>query len=655
MSLVRHRFSLDSSFVSSLRKEKPNFGFNGFGEFIFYRTYSRMINNRQESWADVVVRVVDGVFSIRKDFYLKNYIYWNEPFWQKYAKEFAKRLFDMCWLPPGRGLWAMGTNYIYERGSMALYNCAFVDLNNTDPYALPNSYSWLMDTLMNGVGVGFSAYPEAMNVVGRNKKPTYTYTIPDSREGWCESVRLLLMSFFVSSAQRPKFDYSKIRARGLPIKSFGGIASGPEPLKELHEQIINRCMTDIKSVQLKMDLANLIGCCVVAGNIRRSAEIALGYCNESFMDLKDYSKYPEREAWGWTSNNSVVLEHPEDFENLHNIAKRIKNNGEPGYVNVKNFKYGRLGKHKDNAPIDHATGINPCGEIPLESFEVCNLAEVCPTRCNSEQQFYEACRDATFYTSTITLLPTHSIETNAKVAKNRRIGVSLVDVSGWKYNVGLAKVTSLMRHGYTAIKEMNQALAEEAGTRVSIRLTTIKPGGTIPKLPGLTSGIGHPNFHKTLRRVRVADNSAIVDILKAANVPFEPDVVSKGTLVFEFPIIQGPAKPAHKVSLWEQAANIVHAQREWADNAVSNTLMFRQSEVDDIEPVLSFLAPLTKSISMLPIDTKTYPQMPEEELSDTEYEKRLASIKPINWSKLSGSDGMDTKFCDGDKCSIDQK
>ena len=151
---VIHRFELMERTQDLIRSLTPKFGYDGFGELVFYRTYSReKENGGQENWADCVLRVTECTFSIRKDWYRRNHIAWDEEYWQKYAARFARTMFDMWWLPPGRGLWAMGTTFVYERGSMALSNCAMCCL--TDEFS--DDISWLMDALMHGTGVGFVA------------------------------------------------------------------------------------------------------------------------------------------------------------------------------------------------------------------------------------------------------------------------------------------------------------------------------------------------------------------------------------------------------------------------------------------------------------------------------------------------------------------
>jgi ribonucleoside-triphosphate reductase (thioredoxin) len=358
---IQHSFTLNDDSVALLQSMTPEFGFNGFGEVIFYRTYSRRMQELQESWHDVVLRVTNGVFSIRKDWYIKNHIAWNEDAWQKYAERFAITMFKMYWMPPGRGLWAMGTSFIAERGSMALYNCAFTNITGDE---FSDDIEWLMDSLMLGVGVGFEPLRDNFNC--QIPQGSYIHIIEDTREAWAHSVRLLIDAYTIPGAKLPKFDYSRIRPEGIPIRGFGGLSSGPGPLRSLHSQVMmffNRFLNsagDYDIVRLKTDVANAVGCCVVAGNVRRSAEIAMGDIkDQTFLELKNYEQYPERKAIGWMSNNTVKCSGDEDFELLGEIAKRVIVRGEPGFANMRNFPIGRVGKKQTYDRPDKATGLNP--------------------------------------------------------------------------------------------------------------------------------------------------------------------------------------------------------------------------------------------------------------------------------------------------------
>jgi hypothetical protein len=216
------------------------------------------------------------------------------------------------------------------------------------------------------------------------------------------------------------------------------------------------------------------------------------------------------------------------------------------------------------------------GEIPLVDKETCNISETLPTRCHNETEWLRACEFASFYSSTVSLLPTHRPETNAVIARNRRIGVGIVDITGWIHQSSMNRVIKLMRKGYEVVRGTNRIANGEAGVPEAIRVTTVKPGGTVPKVAGRTSGAGYPTFLETLMRVKVAVNSPVYKILKRAGIKFEADVFDpKNTHIAQWPIKQGPAQPAEHVSLWQQAVLLTTIQREWADNAVSNTLYFR--------------------------------------------------------------------------------
>lgn len=732
---VTERFELNDRVVKHVQTLKPKFGYNGYGEFIFYRTYSRIKKDgSQETWNDCVVRVINGVLSIRKDWYIKHSIKWKEEYWQKYAEKIAYTMFEMKWLPPGRGMWAMGTDYIYESGSLSLYNCGFTLMDD-----IANDIHWMMDALMNGVGVGFEAMKKGgirLYDQGRSATQKIKLIIDDSREGWCDATRFLLWSYLEEDVPEVELDYSEIRPAGLPIKRFGGVSSGPDSLIKFHNDIrkfmkMHHATENYGEVRLKSDIANCVGCCVVAGNVRRSAELCIGSIDDQdFLNLKDYELYPYRGEHGWMANNTARLEVSEDFNKLPEIASRVLVRGEPGAMNQINVReFGRVGKN-DGMREDKATGLNPCGEIPLEDKELCNVNDTLPTMCDTDEAWLESCEDAAFYCSTVSLLPTHRMESNTVIARNRRIGVGIIDFTGWKKDKGVARITRLMREGYKNVKHTNAWLNAEAGVPASIRLTTVKPGGTGPKLPGKTSGIGYPTFTHTIRRTRIQQNSPIFAFLHKHNIPHEPDVVSANTEVFGFPILQGPANPADQITLWEQAMNLVLVQREWADNAVSNTLYFKPKwklvfsrttenlaeyegyldeklveynfgynysnfdyyktqtvelekqvrlttqysdqcnscsiniyeydenhEEEQIEEVLSSIMPLVKSVSLLPHSPKgSYLQMPEEGITEEEYNTMLTEIIPMDWSKFEGgTDGLDEKFCTGDACQLPVK
>jgi ribonucleoside-triphosphate reductase len=572
----------------------------------------------------------------------------------------------MGWSKPyrkvGALVWVQGTDYVYERGSMALNNCAFASVRK-----LSRDSAWIMDALMMGVGVGFDTHRGHIDLQRPRDEKT-VYVIPDTREGWVESVRLLISSY-EEGTETVEFDYELIRPAGDPIRGFGGVASGPAPLRELHERLRQfmgqRVRQEISSVRLIADTINSIARCVVAGNVRRSALIALGRPNDTeFLNLKDWRlpENKERTDWqtGWahTSNNSIVLESADDFDYLPDVASRVGLGGEPGILNLMNVqKYGRMGHKKE----DKAIGINPCGEIPLEDKELCNLVEVFPTRCKTEADFLEAIELATIYASSVSLLRTHSEETNAVIAKNRRIGVSISGIPDWMASVERkSDIVRLLNSAYALVESTNIRLAMETGVPPSVRLTTVKPSGTISLLAGVSPGMHHPIFQTYIRRVRIGVHSPVIPLLVSAGVPF------------------GDAEN-DQVSLSEHGLRLVLISRFWADNAASNTSNFRGSmyydeeqkivpfdinspkrkmaikgEEEEIETWLTYVIPHVKSSSMLPFynGNAPYRQAPYEQISFEEFEKRQSIIQEINWSTFTGSDGEDSRYCEGDSCVI---
>ena len=263
------RFRLSDVFIDPYKTQEVPWG--PLGYVTFKRTYARRLNEFDseatgtEEWWQTCRRVVEGMFNMQKQHVVDSGLEWNDAKAQRTAKEAYDRLFSLKWTPPGRGLWMMGTKFVEEKTGAGLFNCAFrstKELSSKGGYL----FSWMMDALMVGIGVGFDTSGAGTVIIEEPHYTNDTLVIDDSREGWVDSVHLLLDGFFFGG-KVPKFDYSAIRPEGALIKGFGGTSSGAGPLKELHENL-NELFSDkigeaITSVDI-VDVENLIGRCVVA-------------------------------------------------------------------------------------------------------------------------------------------------------------------------------------------------------------------------------------------------------------------------------------------------------------------------------------------------------------------------------------------------------
>ena len=659
-------FRLLPDFLDKYKEIESPFGFrdaggNSLGEITFIRTYSRVKEDgTKERWHEVCERVINGVYSIQKDHAKANRLPWNDNKAQTSAKEAYDRMFNLKWTPPGRGLWTTGTDLIHDRGIVAgLYNCSFVstgDMQHHDPGAV---FAWVMDALMLGVGVGFDTRGSEKNItISKREESDEVYTIPDTREGWAESIRLLINSYLRTN-KVINFDYSEIRPYGEPIKGFGGTASGSEPLEKVHTQlsgILNSREGDIVDSRLIVDIVNLIGCCVVAGNVRRSATIALGdQSDRDFLELKDYEKYPERAEWGWMSNNTVVVDKPGyDYEDA---ANRISDNGEPGFLWLDTMQnYGRLKDSPDGK--DHRVkGTNPCAEISLESYELCNLVEVHLGRHESKEDYLRTLKFAYLYAKSITLLPTHWPQTNAVIQRNRRIGTSMTGIAKFVDNNGLPTFRDWAEEGYNEIQRYDKEYSEWLGIRESIRTTTVKPSGSVSLLSGETPGVHWPaGGEYYLRAIRFSNTDPSLSLFRHANYHIEEDKYSDNTSVVYFPMKTDMKRSERDVSIYEKINLAAEAQRHWSDNSVSVTVTFSKEERNDINTALHMHEGSLKTVSFLPISDDVYEQQPYQSLSKEAYEEYTNRLMKIDFSAIyEGAENLEaegSKYCDADYCAI---
>ena len=660
-------FELTSEFIESYKAKKAPFGYrdaggNSVGEITFLRTYSRLKQDgTKETWTDVCQRVINGMYSLQKDHAKLNRLPWSDAKAAASAKEAFDRLFNLKWTPPGRGLWVMGTPLVNEqRNSAALQNCAFVStgsMTKTDP-AKP--FAFLMEASMLGVGVGFDdkGADKEFNIY-EPQPDTDPIVIPDTREGWVESVATLINAFLKPDCKAPVFDYKEIRPAGTPIKTFGGTAAGHEPLEKLHDYL--RQMFAGRSGQKLTrrdiaDIGNMIGVCVVSGNVRRSAELLMGRIDdEDFLNLKNYEKNPERMSHGWMSNNSVEVSVGQD---LSPIIDGIARNGEPGVIWMDvSRQYGRLADPINNKDWRIA-GYNPCAEQSLESYECCTLVETYLNRHDSLEDFKRTLKFAYLYAKTVTLIPTHWQETNAIMQRNRRIGTSISGVANFADNNGWSQLRTWMDEGYRIIKGYDINYSEWLGIRESIKTTTVKPSGTVSILAGESPGVHWASGGKHfLRAIRFANSDPMLPLFEMAQYRVEPAAESPDTTSVVFFPVETSAKRAEKdVTIYEKVALAAVAQRYWSDNSVSVTVTFdADKEAENIEPVLHMYDGQLKTISFLPMGNHVYPQMPYTQITAEEYEGYTMKLFPIDFSGVyagMAADAIGEAYCTTDACEV---
>jgi ribonucleoside-triphosphate reductase len=671
-------FHLPEDFVNSYEDRQINWGFdigagNTLGEITFITKYSRKKDDgTKERWHEVCRRSIEGYYSILKDHCKQNRTPWNENKAQAAAHDAYERMFVFKWLPPGRGLWAMGTPMVHEDNDAApLYNCAFLStefISSRSTYEAVFPFVRLMEMSMNGIGVGFDTVGAGKIELNEPLEDTWTFVVPDSREGWGEALGHLLESYFFKNRKTVLFDYSGVRPAGAPIKRFGGTASGPDPLaytlEKIRELLGNRGGEKITSRDI-IDINNLSGKAVVSGNTRRSAEIALGSLDDDdFIGIKNWGReenverLKQKTGWGHLSNNTVIVR---DGESPASIIDSISVNGEPGIYNLDLArKYGRLIDAPDPSRDADIRGLNPCAEITLEHNEVCNLTETFPFHHEDLNDYLRTLKHAYLYNKAVTLLPTPWQETNEVIARNRRIGTSMSGIVQYIETHDWSELRDLADAGYNEIQRRDEQYSKWLGVRLSIKSTTIKPSGSVSIPAGATPGVHWPvTSGGYIRRQRFSVMDPLIPVFIEAGYYVEPSVSDEQDVVVDFYVNGTEMRSERDVSVWEKVSLAVMMQRYWADNAVSATFTFSPDEKKEIGHVIAAYGDQLKTLSFLPMGDETapgaYPQMPYESIDKDKFDKKFNAVKRLNTDMMYNGDLGDAaaeNFCSNDTCEI---
>lgn len=643
-------FYLSDKFLEKYKGRQPNWGPVGY--ITYKRTYSRLLtdsDSKEEFW-QTLQRVVEGSFNLQKRHCTILHIPWDTTKAQKQAQRMYEKMWNFKFLPSGRAMWLMGTDFIEKHGSAGMNNCAMASTAHMEDFP-EDAFVWAMEASMLGIGVGFDTEGAGLRTVLPPQPISNTYIIPDSREGWVEALRVLLRAYFYGE-RTPVFDYSQIRPAGKVLKSFGGISAGADPLRNMLTEIKELLDARVGHVLSSVDITDIfttVAKCVVSGNIRRSAMIAIGkITDKEFLGMKkDMANMRNR----WAANVSVVVENGFRYEEVFDL---FSENGEPGLIWMDNIRnYGRMADGIN--PIDkRVVGVNPCGEQALEDQELCNLVETFPSLHQEYDEYEETLFYAFLFGKSVTLLDTHWPKTNSVMLRNRRLGISQSGIVDAFVRHGKKNMRDWCDKGYRFLQAIDEEVSDAFCIRTSIKLTSVKPSGTISLLPGVSAGIHFPHSEYYIRRIRFATNSVLIPILKEAGYRMELDKDSDNTTVVEFPIhTENFDRAKADVTVWEQLSNAAMYQKYWADNQVSITVTFRKEEKDQLVAALETFEDQLKDVTFLPMSEHGYVQAPYEAISKEEFEEYSSTLSPLEIGDIYTEDAVGEVFCTNDSCTLE--
>ena len=627
-----------------VNKETP---WGEVGYVTYKRTYARPTKGGQtEEWHETVDRIISAS---NKQL--------GCDFTDKEQGEVRDMMLELKGTVAGRFLWQLGTKTVDRLGLPSLQNCAFTVVDKPI-----RPFTWAVEMLMFGSGVGFNIQKENVYQLPKIKKKVKIsrldendadFIIPDSREGWVELLRRVLEASFYTG-EGFTFATHLIRPKGSVIKGFGGIASGSEDLvkgmNSINELLNGRSGKRLRPVDC-LDLMNIIGMIVVSGNVRRSAQIALGDGDDlEFLRAKrwDLGNIPN---WRAMSNNSVacsnINELPDEF------WEGYKGNGEPyGLINLEASR--RMGRVGETQYPDHGIqGYNPCAEQGLEDKETCCLAEIYLPNITSSAELLKV-------TKYLYRISKHSLaikcslkETEEVVHKNMRMGIG---VTGYMQCTDEQK--SWLSGTYEKLREYDIEYSAKMGWPVSIKLTTVKPSGTLSLLAGVTPG-AHPGYSTHyIRRIRMASNSELVSVARESGFHCEyvrgfDGTEDHSTVVVSFPckFPEGTTVAADMTAI-DQLMAVKKLQTEWSDNAVSVTVYYRKEELGSIKEWLSENFVDVKTVSFLLHNEHGFEQAPLEEITEEKYLELKATTKPITSIAQLDFDDLEIEECEGGACPI---
>ena len=640
-----------------------------YQQFIHLSRYARWDyeNKRRETWGETVERYFSFFQEHLKE--MCDYDLQNGD-----LEELRQEVMSLNVMPSMRCLMTAGE--ALRKENVAGYNCSYVKVDS------PRSFDEILYVLMNGTGVGFSVeeqYVNQMPPIAEEFHPTdTTIIVADSKLGWAKSLKELLSLLW--SGQIPKWDLTKIREAGKPLKTFGGRASGPEPLDDLFH-FATKVFQDAAGRKLKSieahDLVCKIAEIVVVGGVRRSALISLSDLNDREMRFAKSGQWWEHNVQRALANNSVSYKEKPDVGTFMRewLSLYDSKSGERGIYNSMSAKRtveqlnekesdGNGGFVKRREPRDDF-GTNPCSEIILRSREFCNLSECVVRGWDTPESLSKKVRIATIlgtFQSTLTNFRYLTKEWERNCTEERLLGVSLTGILDNKFTNGNKKgLEQLLEDLKNVAVETNREWSERLGIERSAAITCVKPSGTVSQLVDSASGIHARHNPFYIRTVRADNKDPLCKMMKEAGFPNEPDVTKpKHTTVFSFPmespkgaICRQDMSAVEQLELWSTY------QKHWCEHKPSITVSVKENEWMGVGNWVWDNFDTISGISFLPFSDHTYRQAPYQDCTENEYKELFKKIpQNVDWSELSKYEQQDYTVasqelaCSADGCEI---
>ena len=614
-----------------------------YQEFIHLSRYSRWLpdKERRETWDETVARYFDFFTEHLKDLH-------NFKLTKELRNELEEAVLSLKIMPSMRCMMTAGE--ALKRENIAGYNCSYIAIDRVQ------SFDEVLYVLMNGTGVGFSVerqYVSQLPVIAEDFNPSDTViVVADSKLGWARAFKELLGMLYIG--QIPRWDISKIRPAGAPLKTFGGRASGPEPLEALFNFSVNifrnasgRKLSSIECHDIVCKIADI----VVVGGVRRSALISLSNVSDDRMRAAKSGQWWTTEPQRALANNSACYTEKPDIGVFMDEWKSLyeSKSGERGIFNRESaIKIAEQNGRRNTT--DFEFGTNPCSEIILRNREFCNLSEVVVRATDTRISLLKKVRLATIlgtFQSTLVNFKYISKAWKKNCEEERLLGVSLTGIMDSERTNGKSPkhtLPVLLQDLRNEAIKTNAEFAKKIGIEQSVAVTCVKPSGTVSQLVDAASGIHARHNPYYVRTVRGDKKDPLTRMMMDAGFPVEDDQTNPShTSVFSFPMkVDGSAIFRTDLSAIEQLELWLVYQKYWCEHKPSITVSVKENEWLEVGAWVYKHFDYMSGVSFLPFSEHTYKQAPYQDIQKDEYEVLIKKMpKEVEWSKLSDYEKTD--------------